>query len=287
MLASPCVGICRLDPDTGWCLGCARSAGELARWRELPQDEQAEIWADLPRRRSELGLAFRLLPWSGPSLLDELARAAGTPGTAWSIGIYGAIAEFMAHAGEVPQLARCGDGLQLRTRGGALHLRLPPGARLFELYSRAGTPQRRVLALHRARVKGTPATGIVELGSDAEAIEPSCREQRLFDLGVTRSAIRFCVRTGDGQLVAALRQAAGRSLFDTAIGDKLVACSPDRVVVSPVGRIEVAGPILREGHAGPHTHLLPALLAQRREMEPGFDLPEGYLAGAVVYPPAG
>jgi hypothetical protein len=30
MLRSPCVGICRLDDTTGWCLGCARDANELA-----------------------------------------------------------------------------------------------------------------------------------------------------------------------------------------------------------------------------------------------------------------
>jgi len=35
MLPSPCVGICRLDDATGWCLGCARDTNELASWREL------------------------------------------------------------------------------------------------------------------------------------------------------------------------------------------------------------------------------------------------------------
>jgi predicted Fe-S protein YdhL (DUF1289 family) len=35
MLLSPCVGICRLDDTTGWCLGCARDTNELASWREL------------------------------------------------------------------------------------------------------------------------------------------------------------------------------------------------------------------------------------------------------------
>jgi len=35
MLPSPCVGICRLDNATGWCLGCARDTNELASWRTL------------------------------------------------------------------------------------------------------------------------------------------------------------------------------------------------------------------------------------------------------------
>ena len=106
MLPSPCVGICRLDPGTGWCLGCARSADELTLWRDLPPDRQAEVWAELPRRKAVLGLAFRLLPHGGSSLSDCLARLALTPGTGWSIGVYGAIAEFMAHEGETLLLLR-------------------------------------------------------------------------------------------------------------------------------------------------------------------------------------
>lgn len=288
VLPSPCVGICRLDPDTGWCLGCARSADELTRWRDLPPDRQAEVWADLPRRKAVLRLGFRLLPWSGQSLSDCLLRAALAPGVAWSIGVYGAIAEFAAHDGEEPQRVYSQNELLLRTRGGALRLRPPPWARLFELVGRAGHVERLVLALHRARVKEVPASGLTDLGADRQAIDPPDRDHRLFDLGVTRSAIRFCARTADSQLIGLLGDACGKELLDptTGVVETLIARSPDRVVVSPVGRIEVTGPILREGHAGPHTHLLPPLLAQRREMEPGFDLPEGYLAGAVLYPPA-
>lgn len=288
ILPSPCVGICKLDPETGWCLGCARSSDELTRWRDLSADAQGEIWADLPRRKAALGLAFRLLPWGGPSLWAHLAGMALIPGTAWSIGIYGAIAEFAAREGEEPQMPCSDDQLLLRVRGGALSLRLLPGARLFELVGRTGQGKRLVLALHRARVKEAPAIGVTELGADTHALDSACRDARLFDLGVTRSVIRFCVRTGEPSLIALLRRAQGRDALDPAIGviEALLACSPDRVVVSPVGRIEVAGPILRTDHSGPHTHLLPRLLTQRRELEPGFALPDGYLAGAVIYPPS-
>jgi predicted Fe-S protein YdhL (DUF1289 family) len=59
MLPSPCVGICRLDETTGWCLGCARDANELGNWRDLSPTARALIWADLPRRKTILGLSFR------------------------------------------------------------------------------------------------------------------------------------------------------------------------------------------------------------------------------------
>jgi predicted Fe-S protein YdhL (DUF1289 family) len=66
LFASPCVGICRLDEATGWCLGCARNTREIGRWRTLSSAEQLRVWAELPRRKAVLGLTFRLLPWSGP-----------------------------------------------------------------------------------------------------------------------------------------------------------------------------------------------------------------------------
>jgi uncharacterized protein len=29
---SPCNGVCRIDPASGWCLGCRRTLGEIAEW---------------------------------------------------------------------------------------------------------------------------------------------------------------------------------------------------------------------------------------------------------------
>ncbi|HTT79769.1 MAG TPA: DUF1289 domain-containing protein [Stellaceae bacterium] len=286
ILASPCVGICRLDDATGWCLGCARDTSEVARWSALSPAEQVRIWADLPRRKAILGLGFRLLPWSGATLLAEVIHLAEKPGTGWSIGVYGAVAEFATRNDMHPEIEGGDEQLVLRTPGGALRLRPPAGTRMFELIGAAGKVERRVLALHRSRLRGIPPSGVTELGADEDAIEPAHRSERLFDLGVSRSIIAFCVRTGEPALIAALRQADGRNLFDPAIGlvPALLANSPNRVVVSPIGRIEVSGPILDSDRAGPHTHLLPELLAHRGEHEPGFALPEGYAAGASIVP---
>jgi predicted Fe-S protein YdhL (DUF1289 family) len=286
ILPSPCVGICRLDDETGWCLGCARDTSEVARWRDLSPAKQGRIWADLPRRKAILGLAYRLLPWSGATLLAELIHLAEKQDTGWSIGVYGAVAEFATGNDLLPEIEGGDDHLILRTSGGALRLRLPAGTRMFELIGAAGKVERRVLALHRSRLKGAPASGVTELGADEGAIEPVCRSGRLFDLGVSRSIISFCVRTGEPALIAALRRADGRDPFDptTCLVPALLASSPDRVVISPIGRIEVSAPILNSDRKGPHTHLLPELLAHRREQEPGFALPEGYTAGVSIFP---
>ncbi|MFO1071965.1 MAG: DUF1289 domain-containing protein [Geminicoccaceae bacterium] len=284
-LASPCVGICRLDPDTGWCLGCARDARELALWRDLAPAAQERIWDDLPRRKAVLGLAFRLLPLAGEALLDHLAGLARTPGTRWRIGVPGAGADLGARAGETPACALGEGGLLVRVAGGVLRLRPPAGARLFELVGAAGRVEQLVLALHQARLRAPPAASVTELGRDAEAVAPEDRAASLFDLGVTAAASRFCVRTGAPALLAALRRAEGCPALDPASGlvPALLAHAPDRVVLSPMGRIEVTGPIARpEGHGGPRTRLLPHLLVP--EPAPGPELPPGYVACASIHP---
>jgi len=42
--ASPCVGICLLDPSTGYCRGCLRSVAEIAGWYEASAAEKRSYW---------------------------------------------------------------------------------------------------------------------------------------------------------------------------------------------------------------------------------------------------
>ncbi len=48
---SPCVGVCTLDPRGHYCLGCARTIEEIARWPGLSADDKRRITAQLPTRR--------------------------------------------------------------------------------------------------------------------------------------------------------------------------------------------------------------------------------------------
>lgn len=50
-VASPCTGVCRLDPATGWCLGCRRSIDEIAAWGSLDDDGRRAVLRELPRRQ--------------------------------------------------------------------------------------------------------------------------------------------------------------------------------------------------------------------------------------------
>ena len=48
---SPCISICRIDLDTGWCLGCKRTVPEIGRWQMLDDVERQRIVDDLPGRK--------------------------------------------------------------------------------------------------------------------------------------------------------------------------------------------------------------------------------------------
>jgi hypothetical protein len=54
---SPCISVCRVDPATRWCLGCARTLDEIAAWSALDDTGKRAVWAQLPARRDQLGLA--------------------------------------------------------------------------------------------------------------------------------------------------------------------------------------------------------------------------------------
>lgn len=50
--ASPCTGICRLDPADGLCQGCLRTMEEIAGWSRLTPAAQWDLLFALERRRA-------------------------------------------------------------------------------------------------------------------------------------------------------------------------------------------------------------------------------------------
>jgi predicted Fe-S protein YdhL (DUF1289 family) len=61
-IVTPCVKVCVVDGESGLCLGCHRTLGEIARWSGLAAAEREAIIAALPARKSrirpeKLGLA--------------------------------------------------------------------------------------------------------------------------------------------------------------------------------------------------------------------------------------
>lgn len=49
-VGSPCSNVCRIDPATGWCLGCRRSIDEIASWSRLDDAARRTVWVQLRHR---------------------------------------------------------------------------------------------------------------------------------------------------------------------------------------------------------------------------------------------
>jgi predicted Fe-S protein YdhL (DUF1289 family) len=53
-IETPCVKLCVVDPDTGFCIGCGRTRDEIGAWLALSASERHEIVLDLANRLSTL-----------------------------------------------------------------------------------------------------------------------------------------------------------------------------------------------------------------------------------------
>ena len=53
-IRTPCVKVCYVDGETGFCLGCGRKLGEIAQWARLSPDGRDAVMAALPDRMARL-----------------------------------------------------------------------------------------------------------------------------------------------------------------------------------------------------------------------------------------
>lgn len=67
-LPSPCVRQCRIDPASGWCVGCLRTLDEITLWRDSSEAQRQIIWQRLAERRQTLVLTSGLSPATAGSL---------------------------------------------------------------------------------------------------------------------------------------------------------------------------------------------------------------------------
>lgn len=221
-----------------------------------------------------------------------LRRGIADPETQWSLGTFGAIAEFSRDADEPAHVSMAADVISAITGRGGMALRLDPATRPFasESLTKADWSQRVALCLPEAACAMNRRTVLTELGADADALRPADRDAILFDLGLGAWQADCCVRVADGEVAAQLRRHAGRPVFEPgnpAMG-VILQVNPHRVFVSRLGRIEVYQPIPpADGKSpeGPHTHVLPKLLKSGRTHSATEPIPAGWIACAHLYPP--
>lgn len=51
---SPCISICRMSPQTGWCEGCFRTIDEIAQWSTATEEVKRKVWVEIRRRQDAL-----------------------------------------------------------------------------------------------------------------------------------------------------------------------------------------------------------------------------------------
>jgi hypothetical protein len=229
---------------------------------------------------------------SVPALLDLLTEQATDAETTWSLGTFGAIAEFTRDAAERAALDVGDDAIAVVTGRGGLRIEAHDGLRPFasESLTAQSWSQRVALCLPEQACAMNARTVLTEVGPDEWALRAEDRTAVLFDLGLGALQVDACVRSGDSAVTAALRGCVGRSVFELGNGAMgvILAANPHRVFQCRVGRVEVYQPIPPpdgESPEGPHTHVLPKLLRHRRTHAATEPVPAGWIPCAHFYPP--
>jgi hypothetical protein len=224
-------------------------------------------------------------------LMDFFAGQLADAEAGWSVGSFGAIAEFTREPGEEFDLSISSARICAVTDKGGICVVSHPELRLIasESLTTESWSQRVALCLPNAVSAMSGRTMLTEIGLDHEALRSQDRNSTLFDLGLGTLQIDACIRIGDPDIVAAIRSRAGQSVF--APGNDamriVLAANPHRVFISRVGRAEVFQPIPPPGGRspdGPHTHVLPKLLTHRRTHAATEPLPEGWIPCAHLHP---
>jgi predicted Fe-S protein YdhL (DUF1289 family) len=281
---SPCVGVCKIDDATGFCLGCARTLTEVAAWTSLTEFAKGEVWAKLPERLAKLSARVRLLPYAPAEIAAWVtATITGRRGT-WVTGMPGALAEFPCQEGGQVSAEQRENVIVGRASDALFRLRMHEQLCAFS-FTEDGPV---VLGLPKAYFDLPIARTFTELGKDRDAIDSLHVECTLFDFGLGRRCSRFCIRTG-GKLVEKLRTVAGQpwSAALKELGAAIIAESPTRVVESDLARIEVFSPIPSadgKSPAGAHTHFLPQYLLAGHEIPPALAIADFAAPMAIFYP---
>jgi uncharacterized protein len=54
LIETPCVKICVVDPETGFCIGCGRTRQEIGSWLGLSAEQRRQVMGGLPERVATL-----------------------------------------------------------------------------------------------------------------------------------------------------------------------------------------------------------------------------------------
>jgi hypothetical protein len=220
-----------------------------------------------------------------------IAEHLAIPSSGWSMGAFGAIAEFMRDENEALSV----DSTLVRaTSRGAIRAVVPGGAMPVAYETVSSRPGRWLhgiaFCLPQDAARMNTRSYLTEIGLDEESILEEDRSCALFDLGAGVTNVDAMIRTAEPSLLAYLRGHVGKNVI--AMPDVMMAiaaASPHRVFESRMGRIEVrqrvgsqdADPPTPEG---PHTHVLPKVLRRARTHSANLPIPKEMVPCLNLYP---
>lgn len=194
-----------------------------------------------------------------PEIQRILCKHLHDPTSSFSVGSFGAIAEFHRDADE-PLSIDDTERLAIATDRGALRIDLADGVIPLAYETLSGRPghwQHGVLfCLAGSQAASHRRTTLTELGPDHGAIRAEDRDAVLFDMGLGARNVDFCIRTKDPELLARLHEGVGRSVLErtSPIMSAIVEAGPHRIAISKLGRAEVYQAIDKvKTPEGPHT----------------------------------
>ncbi len=227
-------------------------------------------------------------------VFEVLKDALKDPETSWSIGTFGALAEFF-HDGDQPaHISESPDHLSAETPKGRLSIAQNDQMRLLAYEGLSTLPtawtQGVLVLLPTEEARLAHRTGIAEVEGHHSQRTTSDPSQVLFDLGLGVPHLDACIRTDDPQLISNLRTHLGRNLFskDVPLEARIKAVNPDRVFQTKIASIEVYQDIpdpLEETPLGPHTHLSERLLSHKRTHAATIPVEDGWVPVLAFYPP--
>lgn len=214
----------------------------------------------------------------------------------WSMGTFGAIAEFHQDYDE-PLDVQNTDQLTWATKRGGVQLHSAMLEHIRPLAYETISPRAGrwslglALCLPETLARRSARSVLTEIGPDHEALREQDRQAILFDMGLSLPQCDFCIRTNNPDLLNQLHLFAGRSVFEAGnpVMGSILAHHPHRIAVSNIGRVEVfqkiGGPDTGgTSPLGPHTHVLPKLLKSGRTHSANVPIPDGWLPCGHLHP---
>ncbi|AWN38880.1 hypothetical protein DK427_06120 [Methylobacterium radiodurans] len=225
-------------------------------------------------------------PPTDTALRDLILAQLAEPGTAWSLGTFGAAAEFRRGPDEPARPLADGRLGLCTARGGIAlvpHPDLVPVA--YETALPGGWSHAVALCLPETALPHPRRGAVTALGLDREALDPDARDEPLFDLGLGLGPVALLARAGDAEGRARLAALGGAPLPDP---DAFVAASgraghPALVFAGPLGRVEV---LRSDGPPpGPRAHAVAQVLRLGRTHVATAPIPPGLVPCAHIQPP--